>query len=188
MLALNPTQDIGYLNWGFPWFSVVLPGKYQDGHFLPTPFSSSSANLPFDSLWSRYWQHHEVKSLLRLLIVILQYLDTGHKAEHSCTSGAEVRNAWSLTSTPQYVLTPCYLINREQGKLYLDRTFGPYLLPSPWIVGSWNWTQCEVACSLLSWTLKTAVDASLVSRGDRRKGGSKRVRGREIGVTMVTKR
>jgi hypothetical protein len=37
--------------------------------------------------------------------------------------------------------------------------------------------------------LKTAVEASLVSRRDRRKGArrSERVREREIGVTMVTK-
>jgi hypothetical protein len=34
----------------------------------------------------------------------------GREADHSSISGAEVKNAWSYTSTPQYVFMVWYLV------------------------------------------------------------------------------
>jgi hypothetical protein len=36
-----------------------------------------------------------------------------HEADHSPPSGAEVKNAWSYTSTPQYVLMEWYLVKHR---------------------------------------------------------------------------
>jgi hypothetical protein len=43
----------------------------------------------------------------------------GRETDHSPPSSAEVKNAWSHTSTPQYVFMAWYSVKKAQGQLYL---------------------------------------------------------------------
>jgi hypothetical protein len=61
VLGSNIGRDIGY---AFPWVFSILPGKYQDSisirlRRLPSesfPINYSLIILPFDAVYSRYWQ------------------------------------------------------------------------------------------------------------------------------------
>jgi len=43
----------------------------------------------------------------------------GREADHSSPSNAEVKNAWSYTSTPQYASIAWYSVKKAQGQLHL---------------------------------------------------------------------
>jgi hypothetical protein len=45
-----------------------------------------------------------------ILIKFLLHKMSGREAHHSPQSSAEVKNAWSYTSTPQYVFMACCLV------------------------------------------------------------------------------
>jgi hypothetical protein len=55
----------------------------------------------------------------------------GREADHSPPSNAEVKNAWSCTSTPQYVFMAWCSV-KTQGKFYL------YLMRATWNVSRWH--------------------------------------------------
>jgi len=42
----------------------------------------------------------------------------GCEADHSLTSRAEIKNAWSYTSTPEYAFMAWYSLNKAEGQLY----------------------------------------------------------------------
>jgi hypothetical protein len=45
----------------------------------------------------------------------------GHKIHHSCTYSADVKNAWSYTSTPSYVFMTWYLIKHRDDSFVLNK-------------------------------------------------------------------
>jgi hypothetical protein len=47
----------------------------------------------------------------------------GHEADHSPPSRAEIKNAWSYTSPPQYALMESCPVKKSQGQLYLYITY-----------------------------------------------------------------
>jgi hypothetical protein len=52
----------------------------------------------------------------------------GHEAGHSAPSSAEVKNAWSYTSTPQYALMACCLVKHRDNFTF---TFYKMLVGKP---------------------------------------------------------
>jgi hypothetical protein len=51
----------------------------------------------------------------------------GHEADHSPPSSADVKNAWSYTSTPQYVFMSWYLVkHKDNFTLHYSRVQSDY--------------------------------------------------------------
>jgi hypothetical protein len=48
----------------------------------------------------------------------------GHEADHSPPSSAKVKNAWSYTSTPQYVFMAWYLVKERDNFTFIFYSSG----------------------------------------------------------------
>jgi hypothetical protein len=69
----------------------------------------------------------------------------GHEADHSPPSSAEVKNAWSYTSTPQYVFMAWCLVKRR------DKFTLPYLTLRGWWVSRVVLWREELCCTSKEW-------------------------------------
>jgi hypothetical protein len=77
----------------------------------------------------------------------------GPEADHSPPSSAEVKNAWSYTSTPQYVFMTWYLVKHRDN--FTNFTF--YFTHIVQKTATWNDTSCSVRCEDVSFEQETLM-------------------------------
>jgi len=56
------------------------------------------------------------------LVPLWDVMWPGHEADHSPPSITEVKNAWSYTSVPPYVLMAWYLVKHRDNSTFTERT------------------------------------------------------------------
>jgi hypothetical protein len=100
------------------WGSISSRGS--EGNFFSSPPRSDRLWSPASLLSKGYWG--PFPRLKR----------PGREADHSLPSSVEVKNAWSYTSTPQYVFMEWYLVKHKDNYPYRSVRMDQYFLRPNW--------------------------------------------------------